>query len=131
MEPTTRVELVTSFLPRTCSTTELCGRFSSGAGGGIRTPVAQRRQIYSLVVLATHPPLQAHNLNNTGENSNTRLKNKQHKIKNKGLEPREGVEPTTCWLQISCSAIELPRQIIKLLYSFIKNNFQRNIMHFC
>ena len=29
----------------------------SGAGGGIRTPVAQRRQIYSLVVLATHPPL--------------------------------------------------------------------------
>ena len=96
MEPTTRVELVTSFLPRTCSTTELCGRFSSGAGGGIRTPVAQRRQIYSLVVLATHPPLQAHNLNNTGENSNTRLKNKQHKIKNRGLEPREGVEPTTC-----------------------------------
>ena len=83
MEPTTRVELVTSFLPRTCSTTELCGRLLSGAGGGIRTPVAQRRQIYSLVVLATHPPLQAHNLNNTGENSNTRLKNKQHKIKKK------------------------------------------------
>ena len=95
MEPTTRVELVTSFLPRTCSTTELCGRHS-GAGGGVRTPVAQRRQIYSLVVLATHPPLQAHNLNNTGENSNTRLKNKQHKIKKGGLEPREGVEPTTC-----------------------------------
>ncbi len=54
---------MTSFLPRTRSTTELCGPDlisvnRTGAGGRIRTYVAVRRQIYSLVVLATHPPLQ-------------------------------------------------------------------------
>ena len=30
------------------------------------------------------------------------------------VEPVIGLEPTTCWLQISCSAIELHRQIIAL-----------------
>ena len=49
-----------------------------GGGGRIRTFEGKRRQIYSLLPLATREP---HHL----------------------LEPTIGLEPTTYWLQVSCS----------------------------
>ena len=51
-----------------------------GGGGRIRTFEGKRRQIYSLLPLATREP---HHL----------------------LEPTIGLEPTTYWLQVSCSTI--------------------------
>lgn len=71
LEPTPRIELGTSFLPRMRSTTELCGPDRTpksgipennpfrnlGAGGRIRTCEAVKRQIYSLLGLTTPQPL--------------------------------------------------------------------------
>ncbi len=72
LEPTPRIELGTSFLPRMRSTTELCGPddsshyevhlltnpyCNSGARDRIRTCEAVKRQIYSLLGLTTPQPL--------------------------------------------------------------------------
>ena len=115
-----RFELMTSSLPRKCSTTELHGQpviltvlkwsgrrgsnsrplawkanalptellpLVSGGGRRIRTFEGWRRQIYSLLPLATRAPLHL---------SRTQALSLR-------LELVIGLEPTTYWLQISCS----------------------------
>ena len=57
----------------------------SGGGGWIRTNEACRRQIYSLLVLATHPP---------------RLLLAMHIT-----QPESGFEPLPCRLQVGCATV--------------------------
>lgn len=56
LEPRERIEPSTSVLPRLRSATELPRRLSQGARGGIRTPEALRRLVYSEVRLTTSLP---------------------------------------------------------------------------
>ena len=79
MEPTPRIELGTSFLPRTRSTTELCGpelasrtrscslRWCRGQDSNLRS---HRQQIYSLPGLTTPQPLPKRRFYHTGVDQN-------------------------------------------------------------
>lgn len=66
-----------------------------GAGGRIRTCVAFRRRFYRPVVLATHPPQQG-SVRIGGALDGQR--------QSWALEPKGGLEPPTCRLQIGCAA---------------------------
>ena len=92
LEPTIGLEPMTSFLPRTCSTTELCGQplwplWWTGQDSNLRSP--SERQIYSLVVLTTHPPVPVQLRFILFLPTSTKAKSSIHYVK-----PERGLEPT-------------------------------------